>query len=137
MSGALEELGEEDAGAFLGLPAALAVTFGQCDEGVARVRNFGEELQKPLLVAGAAAVLERVQIAARRTGAGARTAPAPGLPSSRRLFGARLEAGGRVEGDGGEVGFGAGPFVPSTRLRTGPLPRAGPPDTPSTPPARG
>jgi hypothetical protein len=75
VAGVLEEAGEEEGGDLVGAALLDLVALGEGEEGVADFRVGGEEEAELGELGGAAAVLEGVEVAARRAGAGASAAP--------------------------------------------------------------
>jgi hypothetical protein len=75
IEGALSELGydgdQQAVGVTLSLPAATALDAGDLHQEVAGLRVVGNELKESLVLAGAAAVLEGVEVAGRWAGVGA------------------------------------------------------------------
>ena len=74
LAGALDEALEEEGGDLFGAALLELVAAGEAEEGVAGLRDGGEEGAELGELGGAAAVLEGVEVAGRGTGAGASAA---------------------------------------------------------------
>lgn len=93
IDGALSELGgdgyQQAVGVTLSLVAAAALNAGDAQEDIAGLGVAGDEVEEALVLAGGAAVLEGVEVAAGRAGAGA------GATTTCALGGRRPVAGGQ------------------------------------------